>query len=186
MAENDDLKKLILRARAGDDEAFTDLCARYSKLIASSAARYARMGSDYGDLTDDFRQEASLALFRAAKTFDIEQSGVTFGRYGEAWVRNALISQLRKLSSRPRAGAGAKEPSWGDVEGEVISAEMKQSFLKNLKGVLTPFEEAVLTMSMDGLRPRYIASELGTTPRSVSNALYRARIKARKDPDLFK
>ena len=185
MAENGELKKLITRAKEGDDDAFANLCKQYSNLIETSAARYALMGSEYGDLVDDFRQEASLALFRAAKTFDLEQSGVTFGLYAKTCVRNALISQLRTLSVKPRAGAKGKEAAQGDVEGEVLSQEMKLSFMQKVKGLLTPVEEKALMMSMEGLTPRRIAAQLGTTPRVVSNALYRARLKIRRNPNVF-
>ena len=185
MAENSDLKLLITRAKAGDDNAFADLCKQYAKLIETSAVRYALMGSEYGDLADDFRQEASFALFRAAKTYDLEQSSVTFGLYAKTCVRNALVSQLRKLSAKPRAAAKGIETAQGDVEGEVLTQEMKLSFMQKVKGLLTPLEEKALMLSMEGLTPRVIAAELGTTPKVISNALFRARSKIRKNPEVL-
>ena len=185
MNDPDDVNALISRAKAGDDDAFSDLCVRYSKLIETAASRYALMGSEYGDLADDFRQEATFALFRAVKSFDLEQSEVTFGLYAKTCVRNALISQLRKLSAKARPGAVGRETSGGDVESQVISEEMLGEFMSRVEGVLTPIEGKVLAMSMCGLRPRKIAERIGSTPKAVSNALYRARSKLRKNPDIF-
>ena len=197
MKNNDDLETLINRVRSGDDDAFAELCKKYETLVSSCAKKHAQMGSEYGsvrDMTDDFRQEASLALLRAANTFRLDQSKVTFGLYAKRCIENALVSQLRKLSAKGRRSKKSRSPDsaenggngdGSEIEAAVISEDEKRRFTEKVGAILTPLEASSLLMSMEGLRPRKIAVELGTTPRVVSNALFRARSKIRKRPDIL-
>lgn len=181
-----DARELVRRVKAGDDDAFTELCADYTNLLDSSAAFYAQRGDRYGALYDDFRQEASMALYRAAKAYDLSQSEVTFGLYAKMCIRNALISQLRKLGARARSAAreGAKAES--SAEQTVITEEMRRMYMRRIDGVLSPFEAKAMMMSIEGQKPRQIARSLKTSARSVSNALFRARSKLREDPEFNK
>lgn len=184
-SSTDELYELIAAVRRGDDDAFTRLCDRYSALIGSSVSRYSRMGAEYGDLRDDFSQEATVALYRAAMSFDLSQSAVTFGLFAKTCIRNSLVSQLRKLGARPqKSRRDVGEPD-EDVENTVISGEMRSLFLRRVEGVLSPFEAKVLIMSMEGKPPRHIAKELEATVKTVYNALFRAREKIRRDPDIL-
>ena len=176
---SDDVRKLIGRVRAGDDDAFTKLCTDYSRLLGASASLYARQGEEYGALEDDFRQEASMALYRAALSYDLDQSEVTFGLYAKRCIRNALISQLRKLGARSRRVSKQAVVTEESAEQTVITEEMRRMYMKRIEGTLSPFEARVLKMAMDGQRPRMIARELKTSAKSVSNALFRARAKLR-------
>ena len=179
-----DARELIARIRDGDDDAFTELCSAYASLLDSSSAFYARQGAEYGTLADDFRQEASMALYRAAMSYDLTQNEVTFGLYAKRCVRNALVSQLRKLRSRARSAAKAAERTADSAEQTVITEEMRRLYMERIDGVLSPFEARVMIMAMEGERPRHIAVSLKTSARSVSNALFRARKKLREDPEL--
>ena len=179
-----DVRELIVRIRDGDDDAFTELCSDYAKLIASSARSYSQRGEQYGALEDDFRQEASMALYRAALRYDLGQSEVTFGLYAKTCIRNALISQLRKLGAKSRREAKEAERSADSAEQAVITEEMRLMYMRRIEGVLSPCEGEALMMSMEGHRPRDIASSLNTSAKAVSNALFRARTKLRDDPEL--
>ena len=179
-----DVRELIGRIRDGDDDAFTRLCGDYEKLISSSARFYAQRGAEYGALEDDFRQEASLALYRAALSYDLDQSEVTFGLYAKRCIRNALISQLRRLGARARSVAREAQRAEDSAEQAVITEEMRQLYMRRIEGVLSPFESEALMLSMEGHRPRQIARRLNTSAKAVSNALFRARTKLRNDPEL--
>lgn len=178
-----DVRELIERIRNGDDDAFTELSSDYKTLIGSSAANYARRGAEYGALEEDFRQEASMALYRAALRYDLDQSGVTFGLYAKTCIRNALISQLRKLGARSRKVAREAARVEDSAEQAVITEEMRAMYMRRIEGVLSPFEGEALMMAMEGHRPRAIARSLGSSAKAVSNALYRARTKLRDDPE---
>ena len=179
---SEDVNALVARVKSGDDDAFAELCSRYSKLVASSAARYSGCGTEYGASDDDFRQEASMALYRAAKSYDDTQSAVTFGLYAKTCIRNALVSQLRKLRTRARGADRRSAQAEISAEQTVMTEETRRLYMKRIDGVLSPFEARVLMMTMEGHRPRHIARELGSSAKAVSNALFRARVKLRNEP----
>lgn len=179
-----DVRTLIERVRSGDDDSFTELCGAYAKLLDSSSAYYAKRGEEYGAFGEDFRQEASMALYRAALSYDLGQDAVTFGLYAKRCIRNALISQLRKLGSRARSAAKEDGRSEDNVEQAVITEEMRQMYMRRIDGVLSPLEARCIMMSIEGLRPRQIAKETGVSAKTVSNALFRARTKLREEPEL--
>ncbi len=185
MARSYGTDELIVAVKRGDDDAFARLCTKYCALLDSSAAKYARMGSEYGELRDDFRQEASVALYRAAMSYDLSQKAVTFGLYAKTCIRNSLVSQLRKLGARPLRSRYNVDPAQDNVENSVVSDEMRYLFLQRVEGVLSEFEARVLIMSLEGTAPRYIAKTLGTEVKTVYNALFRAREKIREDPGIL-
>jgi RNA polymerase sporulation-specific sigma factor len=174
-----DVRELIGRIKEGDEDSFAELCSDYSKLLDSSSAFYASRGAEYGALADDFRQEASMALYRAAMSYDLEQSAVTFGLYAKTCIRNALISQLRKYGARARGVAKESAISEDNAEQTVITEEMRRMYMRRIDGILSDFEAKVLMMTIEGQRPRQIAKSMHTDAKAVSNALFRARTKLR-------
>lgn len=175
-----DVRTLIERVRSGDEDAFADLCEMYSVMLNSVSVSFARLGEEYGDIFDDLRQDASMALYRAALSYRLDQSAVTFGLYAKICVRNAMRSQLRKLRSRRRSAARERARAQESPEQTVITDETRRMYHELIDEVLSPFEAQVLIMTMDGLRPRKIAKELGSNAKSVSNALFRARTKLKE------
>ena len=179
----DGVNELIGRVRNGDDAAFTELCGRYAHLLDSSASRYANAGREYGDLRDDLRQEAAMALYRAAMTYDVEQTAVTFGLYAKTCIRNALVSELRVLGKNARRREKDEAALEESAEHVVVTEEMRELLLRRARDLLSPFELEVMMLALDGMRPRHIAGQLETSAKSVSNALFRAREKMRAARD---
>ncbi len=122
-----------------------------------------------------------MALYRAAMSYDLEQSDVTFGLFAKTCIRNALISQLRKLGARARGVAREAEIAESSAEQAVVTEETRRLYMRRIEGVLSPFEARVIMMTVEGQRPRQIAESLGTSAKAVSNALFRARTKLRGD-----
>nr|MBQ4318890.1 hypothetical protein [Clostridia bacterium] len=84
---------LALRSSALDE-----LITMYAPMLTQTVAKYAwRLGSG-GDI-DDLRQEAVIALYKAARTYR-EGIGVTFGLYAKVCINNRLKVVLRKLTCR--------------------------------------------------------------------------------------
>lgn len=187
MSKDNGVEELIRLVKAGNDDAFTRLLRQYSVLIESSANRYASLGKEYGDLADDFRQEAAMAMYRAALRYDLDQSAVTFGLYAKTCIRNALVSELRRLAAEPRKKAAQEEAAKKaeSAESVVLTEEMRRRFLRISEDILSPLEQQAMILSFEGLKPAAAAKELGTSARAVTNALYRARTKLKAYPDLF-
>ncbi len=187
---NTEILDLLSRLRSGSDGAFDTLVSEYRTLIESTARRAARSAEESGfadgELTyDDLRQEARLAFYRAAVSYDADGAGrnVTFGLYAKVCMRNAMISELRRASSRRRRADRtgldiASVPDRASAPDEDTMENLAALFSKN-GDLLSPYEKRVFDGYMAGKPTREIASELGVDPKSVSNALYRIRVKLR-------
>ena len=166
---------LLLAAKNGDGQAFSELAAKYSPLIGAAVEKYRRM---CGESTDDLHQEALLAFYRAVKTYDTEKKGVTFGLYAKICINNRMISILRR--------AGAESRRKAAVSLMKTSARTTDRYFPALDGIsemmdrlLTKYEKKVLIMYIEGKSYKDIALTLGRNEKSVDNALFRARSKLR-------
>ncbi|MBQ6478437.1 MAG: sigma-70 family RNA polymerase sigma factor [Erysipelotrichaceae bacterium] len=86
--------KLIDRIRNEDDEAFDELLKRHHRMIYKIIYSFSLENGDYAVDKDDLYQEASLALYHAAKTFEKERK-VLFSSYAYMVIRNRLLNALR-------------------------------------------------------------------------------------------
>ena len=181
--KNFELENLLLNIRRGSDEAFEALLENYLPLVDSMSDKYARKidFDDLGSLTQEFRQEARLALYKAALSYEIGNDGVSFGLYAKICIRNAMVSELRKLASseRKKRKAAMNAKVAGD---EPDGIEEKMSLLEILKSAdcgLSEYEKEVIGMVLNGRSVAQIAAETGKSAKSVSNAVFRAKRKVR-------
>lgn len=170
---------VIAEVKNGSGNAFETLCEIYDPLIRSMAEHYSRM-TDAGDsrIREDFVQDARLALYNAAMTYS--PGDVTFGLYAKICIRNSLVTELRRMERKRKAElkARTKPEVSTDVPFE-FSAEAIKYY-----GMLSAFERQVLGMYADGLKVREIASRLGRSSKSVSNAVYRIKEKIKASSDV--
>ncbi|MBP3377382.1 MAG: sigma-70 family RNA polymerase sigma factor [Clostridia bacterium] len=178
---NSEMKSLIERTSAGDDTAFVELCEMYDPLIKSMTKRYVSLSdlSEDEQLREDFSQEAILALYRAASTYQEKNGEVSFGLYAKICVRNALVSELRRINRKKRSDRRQREDAesgasgrWGTIDESAISNLLTD-------GVLSGFERDVLDLYVAGMKVRDMAEMLGKSSKSVSNAVYRIKSKLR-------
>lgn len=175
--------RLILRVRGEESGAFEQLLSMYEPMISAAVRRYLPDGAD----EDDARQEALAGFYRAALSYDLEQSEVAFGFYAKVCVTNALISHTRDIARRARRAAdieydeymrhyGGATPDPADVVAERESTEELQRLIKQY---LSPYENSVWDMHVAGVSTQDIAQQLDKPVRSIDNALYRIRKKLR-------
>jgi len=182
---------LLKRICDGDEYAFELLAAKYASLTESAANRAGKAleasSLNSADSLDDLRQEAQLALYKAALRYDREGMAdkVTFGLFARICVRNAMISQIRRAAAKRRRGEKAQaaaERMMTEGVGDVTSAgAISKLELERIIGksgsALTELERTVLTLYLQGKSSLEIAREMGRTAKSVSNALYRIKVK---------
>ena len=144
----------VKKVKSGDERAFSELCEKYSALVSASADKYCRMLPENSNATpEDFEQEAYLALYRAAVTYDPDQTDVTFGLYAKTCIRNALISLLRKFRRAPKLVSDKRTPAaLSDPLSGIISDENAEALLKKLSGVLSDYEYKMLMLYADERR----------------------------------
>ena len=179
--------------RGGEESAFGALADRYRPMTENAVRRFAPSFSEvegepvWGE--DDLKQCAALALYRAAMTYDPENRGrdVRFGLYAKICVNHALISELRRAQAEARRkrrrleqekAAGKQiDPARQDPLEQLVSSEKTEALLSSIRSVLAPLERDVFGLYMKGMSVEQIAGTLGRDRKSVSNALYRMKVK---------
>ena len=178
------MQALILRIRGGEEIAFRELMEIYTPLVQ---AEVARNSGDLGSFDrDDLLQAAWLALYRAALSFDLDQSEVSFGLYAKVCISNALSTQLRALLRRytvevplEQAINEAQGDEGDDPARRIREEEDLQLLRTRIRTLLSPFENRVWSLYTAGLSAKEIGARLEKQPRSIENAVYRIRQKLR-------
>ncbi len=180
----EELVTLLAAVAAGDENAFAQLSEHYAPLVKSMSARFAPSFESLGDAAamgvQDLEQEAQLALYRAAQTYNLSQRSVSFGLYAKICIRNSLVSALRKSASRERAVKKSPPPVMSPVEDPlyIASARDASGSLKNrIDQVLSPYEKKIFEQYISGRSVKCISLSVGKSEKSVHNAVYRIRVK---------
>ncbi len=186
-------EELLDRIRTKNDSAaFEKLCVLYENLLSSMVRRFSpSLGIRDGAVSEvlgfgaeELHQDAAMALYRAALTYVPAENGkgadVSFGLYAKICIRNAMISlvrRYRRLLKQAEAGKGRaqSQADVGETENLVLSAETRWQ----IEAELSPYENKILPLYMEGLPPRRIAQVLDRTEKSVSNGIYRIKAKLR-------
>lgn len=187
-----DLYSLLEKIRQGDENAFALLCREYRSVTENAVLRFLPSfgGEDNGSAglynAEDLRQYATIALYRAAITYDPEAGGksVTFGLYAKICINRALISQLRKYRSelrRKQRSVDLKHPEMkqGDPLQQLVSREGAEELREKIYSCLSKYEKDIFDYYIVGKSVGEIAERLGKDEKSVSNALYRMKVKVR-------
>ena len=182
--------QLTARLQNGEEAAYGILAERYRPLTENAVRRFGPSFSGMeGDAVwgeDDLRQCAALALYRAAMTYDPEEKGknVQFGLYARICVNNALISELRRAKTDAKRRTKKLEQEKhaarrADPLEQLVSSERYGSLTASIRSALTPLERDVFDLYMTGMSVEQIAGTLGRDSKSVSNALYRMKVKVK-------
>ncbi len=130
---------------------------------------------------DDRLQDAAMALYSAAVSYDTSQSDVTFGLYAKICIRNSLISIKRKEKKNAKKTASyaiAEKKAAREAEREASREKLEEN--EEMLSQLSSYERMVLLLYLNGHSYREIGSALEKSEKSVENALYRTRSKLKK------
>ena len=125
-------------------------------------------------------QEARISLYRAACTFRLEKTSVTFGLYAKICIWRALAALSKRLHQKPTEDALPRElPSADDPLTVFLCEEERQGISRVLEERLSFLEKEVFARYLAGDKTSAIAKELGVTAKAADNAVYRAVRKLR-------
>lgn len=182
----DRIRGLILDAQKGSGDAASALRAQYSPLIAAMLNAL-NTGSLSGQELADLREEADRKLLDAVYSYDTEQKEVTFGLYAQVCIRNALISELRRIESLHRLTViPLDDPrleglaSADDPARRAAERERYEELCRTIRTELSPLENRIWWAFMAGSKTSEIAASIGKPEKSVHNAIYRIRQKLRR------
>lgn len=185
-SQSEKTRSLILQAQKGSGEAAAALRAQYAPLISSMLRSL-----DTGSLTEqelcDLREEAGHKLLDAVYSYDTTQTEVTFGLYAQVCIRNALVSELRRIGSDHRVTViPLDDPrleglaSSDDPARRAAEHERYVELCRTIRTELSPLENRIWWAYMAGTKVCDIAEMVEKPEKSVHNAIYRIRQKLRK------
>ena len=179
--EKKELTELIVGVRNKNQEDFEILLSQYSPLIESCVNFYS--GGTLEKYREDFRQEATVAFYNSILTYNLNQNNVEFGLYAKICISNALNSQIRiskKFSIETLQDdfeAIERFNVSSDPSEKVLEKERIDSLLKTIQDSLSNYEYKIWKSYLSGFSTQEIAKQLDTDAKSVSNAIYRIRVK---------
>ncbi len=184
--DKEELNVLLQRIKSGDELAFEALTKQYNPLLTSVAASFdlTARGEGLNAIFADLFQELTIALFKAAGTFDTEQDKVTFGNYAKRCLNKCAISFLRKTRSAARREERLKNSLKKEHKSASPFSDIPNkdgiSALNAAKSILSPYEYGIFVKYFDGVSVADIAKETGKSAKSVSNAIFRCKTKIKK------
>lgn len=168
-----DNEELVDLAQKGDELAFNVLASRFLN------TRYIVSGAAYLDV-DDFVQEGMFGFLNAVRTFDINK-GVPFEAYASVCMRNSINTAAGNISDDILVDEASETftalESAEDPLKLVITAERLNEVLNACEVSLSEVEKTVVFFRAGGMSYNEIGEKLGMSPKSVDNAVQRARRK---------
>jgi RNA polymerase sigma-70 factor, ECF subfamily len=186
LAFHSDEAALVEELRAGSEEAFAWLIARYHQPIYSLLARTVRNSADAADLT----QEVFVKIFRGIRGFHGESSLRT-------WIYRIALreaSNQRRWWVRHRQQEVAMEQEVGEGESArpvrlremlvdpaespyemAVHEENRERVESALRQVPEPFRTTLILRDIDGFMYEEVASVMGVNLGTVKSRLVRGR-----------
>ncbi len=173
---------MLLRAKADNNAAFSEITEAYAPLIDSMTARFLSEAKRCNLESEDLRQEAVIALYGAVKAFNAGQKSVTFGLFAKICIRNRLISVLRRHRGQVEGVISENEPEVSSYNPEeyIIDRENYERLTKVIDESLTDYEKSVFKLFISGKSYREIADTLSRDVKSVDNAVCRIKKKLKQ------
>lgn len=177
-------QELVLRAKAGDDEAFAQLMQDNEKRIYNLTLRMTGNPDDAMDLA----QEAFLNAWRGLKFF---KGDSTFSTWVYRLASNACIDHLRRKKRRqdidlpmPMDEEDDRPPDIPDdrfqPERELERQELRNAVCSGLEQLSDEHRQVLVMREINGLSYQEIANVLDLEAGTVKSRIARARNSLRK------
>ena len=177
-----------LAALAATDPAAAEaLLLRYKNFVKKIVRPYFIMGADREDLI----QEGMIVLCKAMGEYRGDKTA-NFASFAAVCIKSQVLTAIKNASRKKHSPLNTYIPI--DDDGDAfhitdnshhpekifIYRENKTSLENIVNASLSSLESAILTHFLCGLSYAEIGAKLGTTPKSVDNALFRIRRKVAK------
>ncbi len=176
--------ELALLCQSGDKAAWEELYKRYKPRVLSIARRFFLCGGE----TEDLVQEGMCGLYSAVNGY--KSGNAEFSSYATACIRNRIVDAVKKSGGAKYSALNNFLPlievgedlclSPENPEDELIRRENRREFLHRMSKILSSIEFKAMVMYTDGMTLSEISSALERSPKSIDNALTRAKRKLQK------
>lgn len=166
-------RDLVLRARAGDRDAFADIVRCYQRRIYAVAMRMTRRH----EVADDITQDTFVRAYRSLNRFEL-------GRPLQPWLTriavNLAINYLNGVARReqplPEDGPSSREEPLDANPERALESEELATDLDRAVSRLSPEQRTVFLLKVvEEMRYEEIAKLLGVSEGTVMSRLSRAR-----------
>ena len=181
-------------AANGDADAEELLLTRYTRSVRMCARPYVLAGGD----SEDLIQEGMMGLLSAIRTYDAS-GGVPFKSYAELCIHNRIRSAVKSASRRKHLPLNSGVPlddllseesmpeaflsfDRRTTEDQVLDKENEQELQSAFAKHLSPLEQTVLSLYLNGLSYSEMAVQTGKSEKSIDNAVQRIRRKLARLP----
>ena len=175
----------LIQDNSPREASLAPLIKAFMPLIQKRAKTISIPGLDYDDLV----QEGLIGLFNALETFDSSR-GTSFSTYAATCINNCIATAIKKAARKKHLPLSGYLSLSEDDETTLISgytpediaiANEEYTALQNkINDDLSDFERDVLALYLEGYDYVAVADRLAVAPKSVDNALQRARNKLKK------
>jgi RNA polymerase sigma-70 factor (ECF subfamily) len=164
---------LVIRAQAGDREAFDQLMICHERKIVALAWRM--LGNR--EEARDAAQETFLRVYRHLGKFDPD-------RDVSAWLYRIAVNVCRDFGRKRNHRESPaddeainRRPSAEDIEGNAIVAQEKRLVLQALAELSEKERAAIVLRDLEGFETDEVARLLGSSPTTVRSQISKARMK---------
>ena len=174
--------ELALRAKAGDEQAFTALVRRHKEPIYRLIRRYVGDAEDAYDLLQESFASAWLALktFDASRPFDVWMRRVALNKCRD-WSRRLAVRRLiRRTLTLDTSEALASTDLTPNPETIAIDREVLRQLERSIAALPARLKEPLILVTMDDMSHDAAAKLLGVSTKTIETRIYRARQRLAK------
>lgn len=185
--QNSSDEELIRRLRQGESEIEDFLMDKYKNLVKIRARAMYLIGGE----TDDLIQEGMIGLFKAIRDYR-EDRDAAFATFAKLCVERQLYRAIESSNRQKNQPLNTYISLDGESQEEelqrlweespeaiVVDREHTDAMIERIHKALSPFENHVLNLYMNGYTYIQIAEMMDKSPKSIDNALQRIRSKVR-------
>lgn len=182
---NPDIDRLLEDIKKGESLSFDAMYQLYRPLIESTAKAYCKRFSLADAEFDDIKQEATIALYKAAIAYEPSKN-IAFGAYAKVCVRNRILSYIRYFhenkytESLNETETDSEEADAATPEQLILNKEALCNLNRRIDGMLTDFEKSVFVLYIGNMSYTDMAAALSKPKKSIDNAIHRIKAKLRK------
>lgn len=190
-------EQLACLAKQGDSDAMDEILERYKNYVKIRARSFFLAGSEMEDLI----QEGMIGLYKAVRDYSTDK-GTAFKSFAYLCISRQLFTAIKEANrekhralntyvslSAPLAGNSEKdkilfetadETPESNPEDVIIGKELMDSLKADVERILSPQENKILVMYLNGLSYMEISDRMKVNRKCIDNTLQKIKKKLSK------
>lgn len=182
--------------RDGDSDALEYLIVKYQYFVRAKARSYFLVGADREDIV----QEGMIGLYKAIRDFRGDKLA-SFKAFAELCITRQIITAIKTATRQKHIPLNSyvsldkpiyddesertlmdviSSPKGSDPEEMIINREAFAGLEGTMNEILSPLEQRVLMLYLDGRSYQEISGDIGRHLKSIDNALQRVKRKVER------